>query len=345
MSTRRILGYLAVLVLIYSVPWLIGFEGALINIAVTIAINGILALSLGLLFGYAGQLSIMTAAFYGVGAYTAAYLALKLDVSFWLCLPIAALAAMALAGLLSLVLSRMDHIVFALGTYAVAEMIRLVMVNWWQVTGGPQGISFQRSPEPLLGIEFTTRGSFYYIAATALVLTYVGIARLMKTRFGWRFLSLRENPILAQSLGINVRLAKSLVFIIAAGISGMAGVLYLYYFRYITPDAFSNWEAILLVLIVMIGGMGTLAGPVVGAIFFLVLPEVLHLPPTIKPVLIGVVLILVVVLLPRGIVGTIEEWWRQRRLSVAQAVPASGEPVDAVPDKATASGDPARSSP
>lgn len=315
MSARaaRIAWYAAALAAIYSVPLLVGFDGVLIHVAVVIAINAILALSLGLLYGYAGQLSIATAAFYGVGAYTAANLALKLGVSFWWCLPLAALAAMALAAVLSLVLSRMDHIVFALGTYAIAEMIRLVLVNWWQVTGGPQGIPFQRYPEPIAGIEFTTRGAFYYIAATLLVLAYFGLAKLMRTRLGWWFLSLRENTTLAESLGIDVRFAKSAVFIIAAGVAGMTGVLYLYYFRHITPDVFTNWESILLILIIMIGGLGTLAGPIVGAIFFLALPEVLRLPPAVQPVLIGSVLILVVVLLPRGIVGTIEDWWRARR--------------------------------
>lgn len=309
MSRRHVAGYLVVLAALYSVPLIVGFDGALINVAVVIAINGILALSLGLLFGYAGQLSIATAAFYGIGAYTAANLALKLGVSFWWSLPLAALAAMVLAGILSIVLSRMDHIVFALGTYAVAEMIRLVLANWWQVTGGPQGISLPRDPQPLFGIEFTTRGAFFYIAATLLVLTYVGIARLMKSRLGWWFLSIRENTTLAASLGINVRLAKSIAFVVAAGVAGMAGVLYLYYFRHVTPDVFTNWESIQLVMIVMIGGLGTLAGPIVGATFFLVLPEVLRLSPAVQPVLIGTVLILVVVLLPRGIVGTLEDRW------------------------------------
>ena len=306
--------HVLVLALLFAVPTMVGSEGALINIAVVIVINSILALSLGLLYGHAGQLSVATAAFYGIGAYVAANLALKLGVSFWWSLPITALAVMLFAAVLSLVLSRLDHIVFALGTYAVAEMIRLVLVNWWQVTGGPQGISFPRRPEPLFGMTFTTRGDFYYIAASVLVLVYAGIAWLRNSRLGWRFLSLRENPTLAESLGINVRFSKSLVFVIAAGIAGLGGVLYVYYFRHITPDVFTNWESILLIMIIMIGGLGTMAGPVVGAAIFLVLPELLHLPPTVQPVLIGIVLILVVVLLPRGIVGAIEDWWRARRL-------------------------------
>ena len=303
-----------VLALLFAVPSVVGFDGALINIAVVIAINAILALSLGILFGYAGQMSLAHAAFYGIGAYTAANIALKWGVSFWWCLPIAALAAMLVAAILSIVVTRMEGIVFSLGTYAVGEMIRLVFVNWWQVTGGPQGLSFQRRPESIFGLDFTTRGSFYYIVAAILVLSYLGIRKLMKSKLGWWFVALRENPVLAQSLGINVHLAKAIVFILSAGLAGVVGVLYLYNFRHISPEAFSVWESILLILIVMIGGVGTMAGPIVGAVVFLVLPEVLRLPPTVQPVLIGVVLILVVVLLPRGVVGTIEDWWKARRL-------------------------------
>ena len=314
-NPARIGSYALALATLYAVPLVVGFDGSLINVAVVIVINSILAMSLGLLYGYAGQLSIATAAFYGIGAYVAANLALKLGVSFWWSLPLAPLVVMAIAALLTLVLSRMNHIVFALGTYAVAEMIRLILVNWWQVTGGPQGISFPRNPEPAFGFEFATRGAFYYIAASLLILVYVGIALLMKSRLGWWFLSIRENPTLAQSLGINVRFTKSLVFVIAAGIAGMTGVLYIYYFRHITPDVFTNWESILLLMIIMIGGLGTMAGPIVGAVVFLALPEVLRLPSTVQPVLVGTVLILVVVLLPRGIVGTLEDWWRKRRLA------------------------------
>jgi branched-chain amino acid transport system permease protein len=298
---------------VYTVPLGIGFDGFLVHVAVLIAINSILALGLGLLFGYAGQLSMAHAAFYGIGAYAGANLALHANLSFWACLPLGALTAMTVAAILTPVLVRMDGIVFALGTYAVGEMMRLVFVNWWQVTGGPQGLAFPRNPEPIGPLTFTSRGAFYYIAATILVLTYGGLRWLMRSRLGWWFLAVRENPILGRSLGIDVSLAKAMAFVIGAGIAGLTGVLYLYYFRHISPEAFTVWESILLVLITMIGGVGTMAGPVVGAAVFLVLPEVLRLSPAVQPVLIGAVLILVVVVLPRGIVGTLRDVWRRRR--------------------------------
>jgi branched-chain amino acid transport system permease protein len=312
-TVRQLATGAAALALLYGIPFLVGFDGFLIHIAVLIAINSINALGLGLIFGYAGQLSLAHAAFYGIGAYAGAMLALHWSASFWLCLPLAALAAMIVAAVLAPVLVRMEGIVFALGTYAVGEMVRLVFVNWWQVTGGPQGLAFPHNPEGFGPIAFTSRGAFYYIAATILALVYVALLWLMRTRMGSWFLAVREEPILARSLGIDVTLAKGAALVISAGIAGLTGVLYLYYFRHISPEAFTVWESILLVLIAMIGGLGTMLGPIVGAAIFLTLPEILRISPAVQPVLIGVILIIVVVVLPRGIVGSCREMWLRRR--------------------------------
>ena len=327
-ARARRLGSIALVVAaVYAVPLVLGFDGFLVHVAVLIVMNSILALGLGLVFGYAGQLSMAHAAFYGIGAYAAANIALHANLSFWWCLPLGALAAMAVAALLTPVLVRMDGIVFALGTYAVGEIMRLVFVNWWQVTGGPQGLAFPRHPEAIGRLTFTSRGAFYYIAATILVLTYAALRTLMRTRLGWWFLAVRENRILAGSLGIDVALAKAVVFVIGAGIAGLTGVLYLYYFRHISPEAFTVWESILLVLITMIGGVGTMAGPIVGAAVFLVLPEVLRLSPAVQPVLIGVVLILVVIVLPRGVVGTLRDAWRRARRAGAGGTATRSTPA------------------
>jgi len=286
-----------------------------LHVVIMAGIFGVLALSLNLLLGYTGQLSLGHAAFFGIGAYASALLTLRLEWSFWLALP-GAVALAALAGwLIGRLALKLRGAYFVLVTISFAGVVALVSVNWMELTNGPLGLP--GVPAPTLG-PWSLRGkrAYYYLVFAAVLLAYLVCRRLVGSRIGRAFVALRENEALAESVGVNVTHYLVLAAVVSAAMAGLAGSLYAHYTRFVSPEVFLFSYTVTMVIMVVAGGKGTLAGPLVGALMFTVLPEALRAVVSWQWQMLayGVLLVLLVVFLPRGVVPAIAAL-RNRRAS------------------------------
>jgi branched-chain amino acid transport system permease protein len=316
-----------------SVPlWL--RDPYLMNALITTGIFIIGAMSLNLLLGFTGQLSLGHVAFFGIGAYVSALTSLGFDVGLlgdfrivhepWP--PIAGFGlAIVAAGLSGYLVGRLSFRVrgayFVIVTISFAEVVRLVALNWVELTQGPLALNNIPSialPAPGLGeLVLRTKLHNYYLVLTVAVLAYVLIARLVRSHFGRAMRGLMENETLAVSVGIDVTRTLTLAAVISAGIAGAAGSLYAHYIRIIDPEVFAFINTVTMVIMVISGGKGSLAGPVVGGLIFGLMPVFLRpiLAPEAQWIAYGGVLIVILFLLPRGIVPSLarlQSKWRNK---------------------------------
>jgi branched-chain amino acid transport system permease protein len=271
-------------------------------------------MSLNLLLGYTGQLSLGHAAFFGIGAYTSALLTLKLDWSFWPALA----AAVALAGAAGLFIGRLAlklrGAYFVLVTISFAGVVSLVSVNWIELTNGPLGLPGVPAPE-LGPWPLRTKTAYYYLVLAAVALSYVVCRRLVRSRIGRALVALRENEPLAESVGVDVTHYLVLATVVSAAMAGLGGSLYAHYTRFVSPEVFLFTYTVTMVIMVVAGGKGTLAGPLVGAVLFTVLPEALRAAASWQWQMLayGLLLVLLVFFLPRGIVPRLAAAFPGRR--------------------------------
>jgi len=266
-------------------------------------IFAVLSLSLNLLLGYTGQLSLGHAAFFGIGAYASALLTVKLEWSPWIGL----LAAVTLPALCGWVIGRLALKIrgayFVLLTISFAGVISLVSVNWMELTNGPLGIPGIPAME-LFGLSLRTKSAFYYVVLVAVVLCYLVCLAVIRSRVGRALVALRENETLAESVGINATHYLVLATVLSAGMAGLGGGLYAHYTKFVSPEVFLFTYTVTMVIMVVAGGKGTLLGPVVGALIFTALPEALRALTSWQwqMALYGFILIAVLFFMPQGIV-------------------------------------------
>jgi branched-chain amino acid transport system permease protein len=283
-----------------------------LHVVIMAGIFTILALSLNLLLGYTGQLSLGHTAFFGIGAYTSALVTLRWAWPFWLGLPAAALAAgLAGWGIGALAL-KLRGAYFVLVTISFAGVISLVSINWMDLTNGPLGLPGV-PPAELGPLSLRTKPAYYYLVLVAAAAAYLVCHRLVHSRLGRAFLALRENEPLAESVGIDPTLTLVLATVVSAALAGVAGSLYAHYTRFVSPEVFLFSYTVTMVIMVVAGGKGTLAGPVVGALLFTVLPEALReaMAWQWQMLAYGVLLVALVFFLPRGIVPALSRAWRR----------------------------------
>jgi branched-chain amino acid transport system permease protein len=269
-------------------------------------IFAVLALSLNLLLGYTGQLSLGHAAFFGIGAYASALTTLKLGRSAWEGMALAAVLAGVAGWAIGRLALKLRGAYFVLVTISFAGVISLVSVNWMELTNGPLGLP--GIPAPELGPwSFRTKRAYYYLVLAAVALSYLVCRRLVDSRIGRAFLALRENEALAESVGIDVTRYLVLAAVVSAAMAGLAGGLYAHYTRFVSPEVFLFTYTVTMVIMVVAGGKGTLTGPVVGALLFTALPEALREATSWQWQMLayGLILVLLVFFLPRGIVPTL----------------------------------------
>jgi branched-chain amino acid transport system permease protein len=313
-------GWLLLAVLIF-VP-VYGGSRYLIYIGTLIALQAALATSLNLIVGYAGQFAMSHAAFYGFGAYVSAILVNSAGLNFWWSIPAAMLAAAGIAAIIGYPALRYTGGVYlALITFAFGELARLTAANWQDVTGGPMGMRVTYSPEPLFGMSFASGRGMYWIAVAMLLVSLAVVFLVQRSRFGRALIAVREDEVLASFLGINVMRHKLTAYVISSALAAMVGTLYAPVMSFISPDLLSVQETISLIGVVILGGAGTLAGPIVGTFVFLGIPEILRIESLYRLIVLGVVIVLVVLLMPKGIVGVanrILDRWRRPRLARAE---------------------------
>lgn len=261
-----------------------------------------LALSLNLIFGIAGLMNLGQAAFYGIGAYTAALLATRLHVPFLLCLPAGAIAAAIAGGLLSLPVIRLKGIYLSVTTLAFGEIVRLVCLNWISVTRGPMGITGIPLPS-VFGFTLTDNAAQYRFLLVLTALSLYIMWRISHSPFGMMLRAIRENEEAAQTLGIYARSLKIKAFLLSSGTAGLFGAFFAFHAAYISPSNFSFNESITVLSMVVFGGMGGVPGVVAGALILSLAPDVLRFMEHYRMLLYGLLLFLMVVLRPQGLIS------------------------------------------
>jgi len=233
----------------------------LLHILILIGIYVILSVSLNLITGYAGLLSIAHAAFYGVGAYVAALLALKLHSPFLANISCAVILSGLLGALVGIPSLRIRDDYFAIATFALQVITFSVMSNWVAFTGGPMGLP--GIPQPtIFGWKIATHYDFLIVVFLLCIITLWVSHKIVTSPFSRVLKSIREDEIFAQAMGKNVASYKVLIFVIGAGMASVAGVMYAYYISFIDPTSFTIMESIFIISIVIIGGVGNIWGSV-----------------------------------------------------------------------------------
>jgi len=281
----------------------------LLHILILIGIYAILSVSLNLIAGYTGLLSIAHAAFYGVGAYVAALMALNLHSPFLVNLICAIILSALVGALVGIPSLRIRDDYFLIATFAFQVITFSILNNWVALTGGPMGLP--GIPQPtLFGLEISSNFRFLLLVGFFCAVALLVTRRIVQSPFGRVLKAIREDEVFTEAAGKNIAAYKVLVFVIGAGMAAVAGVLYAYYISFIDPTSFTVMESIFIISIVIIGGAGSLWGPVLGAVVLILLPELLRflgLPSSvaanIRQILYGGLLVAFMMWRPRGFLG------------------------------------------
>jgi branched-chain amino acid transport system permease protein len=305
-SASRRLGFLAAAIAIAVLPMVLTGNYWQTNLTIC-AINVLLALGLDFILGYAGQLNLGQSAFYGLGAYVSTLLITKLGVPFW----IAFAGGVAFAGLAGMILAlfavRLRGHYLAIASLGFAVITYQILLNWISLTQGPLGI-YAIPPPPAIAIpglpvvSFRDPVALFYLVAGFTLLTYFILDQLVRSPIGETLTAIREDDISAASLGVNAAAWKVFAFGVGAAVAGAAGCFYATFVGTLVPDAFFITESFTILSMVIVGGMGTLIGPVWGAILLTLLPELLRDIGDLRLVVYGVALTLVVLFMPGGLV-------------------------------------------
>jgi branched-chain amino acid transport system permease protein len=328
-----------VVLLLASVPTWLG-DPYILNAFITTGIFTIAAMSLNLLLGYTGQLSLGHVAFFGIGAYVSALTSLGFDVELFEGFHLVhepwpavygLLLAIVFAGLCGYIVGKLSFRVrgayFVIVTISFAEVVRLVALNWVELTQGP--LALTNIPPFTLGLPalgYTTLygkiGNYFLVLGVG-VTAYMVIKRLVESRVGRAMIALKENESLAVSVGINVTRYLVLAAVVSAAIAGAAGSLYAHYLRIIDPDIFLFLYTVTMVIMVITGGKGTLAGPVVGGAIFGAIPVILRsfAAPEVQWILYGAFMIAIIFVLPQGIVPALERWFSRGAPKMQRTAP------------------------
>jgi branched-chain amino acid transport system permease protein len=283
----------------------------------------IAACGLNVILGFTGQLSLAHAGFFGIGAYTAGLLGTERGVSFWLGLPAAvALSSLAGYGVGSLCLRSKGHY-FAIFTLAVGIIIHLVIQKWESLTHGHIGVIGIPGPGPIGPVSFQSGIARYYFVFAFLLLVILACSRLLHSPVGRMLIAVRESEALAASVGIDVMRAKRMAFTLSAALAGLAGALYAGYIGYLGPDAAGVEVTFNTLLYLMVGGIGSISGPLTGTFIVYGLSQVLQTLEDYQMVVFGPALVLLVIFLPDGLAGALRRLRRSARL--ARAVPKAEE--------------------
>lgn len=277
----------------------------LTHLLILISIYAILALSLNLAMGYTGLFNVGHIAFFGIGAYASALLALKFGLPFGLAIIAAGMVAALSGWLISFPTLKLKGDYLAIGTLGIAIVIESVERNWTALTRGPLGLPGISRP-----MIFSSLFSYLILAIVVVVLTYIIIRQLTATPFGRVLKAIREDEVAAQSMGKNTIKYQTIVLVVSAFFAGLAGSLYAHYITYIDPSAFSLMEAILVFSMVIIGGIASNKGAVIGAAILILLPEPLRfigfpssmLGP-LRQMIYSAILVLLILKRPQGLVG------------------------------------------
>lgn len=275
-----------------------------VSVLILCCINAIIAAGLNLLMGYAGQISLGHAAFYGLGAYATAVATATFGLPMELGLVIAVGGSALVALIIGIPTLKLTGHYLAMATLGFGLVVFIFFNETISLTGGPSG--FVGIPRlSLFGVTVQSDLSYYYLVATALALVIFISRNLIDSRFGRALKALHTSEKAAQIAGVDIARYKLMVFVLSAAFAGLAGFLYAHYLTFIAPSSFGFLYSVELLTMVVLGGMATLWGSVVGAFFLTSLPEFLRVFENIEILLFGAILVVCMMFLPQGIVGGI----------------------------------------
>jgi len=285
----------------------------LIHLAILSAIYAILGISLNLVVGYTGLLSVTQSAFYGIGAYVTAILLTQSGIGFFLSVILGIIIAAIVSFLMGIVLSKFNGDYYALGSFGFNIIIFSIFLNWQNLTRGPLGIpGISRPSLKIFNFQFSISNNFEFLILSVLflILIYFISRFIVNSSFGRVLKAIREDEKAIQVFGYNTFNYKMMIFVIGAAMAGVAGALFASYITFVDPSTFTLNESIFILAIIILGGLANLKGSILGALFLVLLPEILRFvgfPTEIaaqtRQVVYGVILILLMLYRPQGLVG------------------------------------------
>lgn len=315
-SPVRLAAYALLLIVLFATPFVV--SSYTVRILSTMGIAVILALGLNLLMGYAGQVSLANAAFFGIGAYAVAILGNRYGVSFWLAVPLVGVLTAALGLVVGLPALRVSSHYLALATLAFVWTVHVILVDWVSMTGGSPGFSTSRSG---LGISYLQDDrSYYFLILVVTVLMVVLAIHVINSKIGRAFMAIRDNENAAEIMGVNLAKYKTMAFAINAFFCAIAGGLHAGLVRFLDPFEFGLWPSIWHLLYIVVGGLGSVMGSILGPLVLVALPEMFRPFAEYRELIFAVVLLLTLIFMPQGIAGKLEDLWEQIKLR-RQAVP------------------------
>jgi len=303
----------AVTVFALVFPYL--FDTYQTNIMTTALMYVVLGLGLNIVVGMAGLLDLGFVAFYAVGAYSYALLNAHFGIGFWMALPIGALFAASFGIILGFPVLRLRGDYLAIVTLGFGEIIRLILENWNEFSQGPSGIS--NIPRPgMFGIELSLEAAIlyiYYIMVALVIVTIFVVNRLQDSRLGRAWIALREDEIACQAMGIDKTKTKLTAFALGATWAGMMGVIFAAKTTFINPASFTFLESAIILSIVVLGGMGSILGVIVGALVLILLPEYLRALSDYRMLAFGAILVVMMIFKPQGIISNVRRTYKYQK--------------------------------
>jgi branched-chain amino acid transport system permease protein len=266
----------------------------------------VLALGLNIVVGQAGLLNLGYVAFYAIGAYTYAILSTTFGFAFWPGLIAGATAAAVFALIVGIPTLRLRGDYFAIVTLGLGEITRIILNNWDSLTGGPNGISKVGRPV-LAGYTLRSTLDFYYVILVIVIITVFAMKRLIASRIGRAWIAIREDEIAAEAMGINTFRLKLLAFVVGSALAGFTGVFFAAKMAFVSPESFTFSESVLILCMVVLGGMGSIPGIILGAFLLITLPEIFRDFQDYRMLAFGIALVAMMVFRPQGLLGTVKK--------------------------------------
>lgn len=301
----KLVFYIIIFAFVLLFPFFAGGFG--LYMAVLVGFYIILAMGLNLIFGYTGQISICHGAFYAIGAYSSAILMTRLGWSFWITMPIGILITIVMAVIIGIPMLRTKGPYFAIGTMALGVIVTMVINNSVSLTGG---VSLPGIPPvnpikiPIIGsITFTALKPQYYLVLVLIAFSIFIVHRVVHSRIGRAFIAIREDEEMAEAVGINIMRYKILSFTIGAALAGMAGAFYGSFMGAIDPGMAFVFTSFTILVMLVVGGSGTISGAIIGPMFLWIIPELFYAAEEYRLLLYGIVVVLVIIFMPHGVAG------------------------------------------
>jgi len=309
-ETKRKIAEIVVILIIVMIAYLLHIkqEFYYIHILSLMGIYILLVLGLNMVIGNTGLLDLGFIAFYAIGAYSAALLSIK-GIQFWIILPISILITCIFRFLLGKPLMKLRGDYLAIVTLGFGEIVRLVLNNWDYLTNGPKGlprVGERIQPIKLFNFTFTEEIHYFYLILFFVVCSLFALRRIERSKIGRAFVAIREDEVAAEITGINTAYIKLFSFVMSSMFAAIAGVIYVHWIGFVSPESFTFWESVFLVCMVVLGGMGNLLGIIFGVVLLVGTPEFLRISlggefVLYRMLIFGLLMVILVVVRPQGI--------------------------------------------